>query len=159
MLNTNRHYGFRTNEYELNDCLKRLDSGKRAIALILDFQEGYAVRESLVEGGLDVLKPMEGIEVPVLEMVVMMSGRVSPRWSPAGRAGVCWIVKKRRRRREETGTGRRSLACLGPLLPALSTLHRPFSAAPTSEGDAHAPRIFAPVMFHSETAMSKCPFL
>ena len=119
MLNTNRHYGFRTNEYELNDCLKRPDSGKRAIALILDFQEGYAVRESLVEGGLDVLKPMEGIEVPVLEMVVMMSGRVSPRWSPAARAGVCWIVKKRRRRREETGTGRRSLACLAPSpLPA-----------------------------------------
>ena len=61
------------------------DSGKRAKALIFDFQEGYAVRESLVEGGLDVLKPMEGIEVPVLEMVVMMSGRVSPRWSPAER--------------------------------------------------------------------------
>ena len=38
----------------------------------------------MVEGGLYVLKPMEGIEVPVLEMVVMMSGRVSPRWSPAG---------------------------------------------------------------------------
>ena len=49
---------------------------------------------------------------------------------------------------------------LGSLLPALSTLHRPFSAAPTCEGDAHAPQIFAPVMFHSETAaMSKCPFL
>ena len=126
--------------------------------MILDFQEGYAVRESLVEGGLDVLKPMEGIEVPVVEMVVMMSGRVSPRWSPAGWAGVCWIVKKRRRRREETGTGRRSLACLGPP-PPRSTLYRPFSAAPTSKGDAHAPQIFAPVMFHSEAAMSKCPFL
>ena len=45
-------------------------------------------------------------------------------------------------------------------LPPRSTLYRPFSAAPTSEGDAHAPQIFAPVMFHSETAgMSKCPFL
>ena len=44
--------------------------------------------------------------------------------------------------------------------PRHSTLYRPFSAAPTSEGDAHAPQIFAPVMFHSETAgMSKCPFL
>ena len=44
--------------------------------------------------------------------------------------------------------------------PPRSTLYRPFSAAPTSEGDAHAPQIFAPVMFHSETAgMSKCPFL
>ena len=62
---------------------------------------------------------------------------------------------------EETGTGRRSLACLGPPpSPLHSTLYRPFSAAPTSEGDAHAPQIFAPVMFHSETAgMSKCPFL
>ena len=45
-------------------------------------------------------------------------------------------------------------------LPPLHSIHRPFSAAPTSKGDAHAPRIFAPVMFHSETAgMSKCPFL
>ena len=51
-----------------------------------------------------------------------------------------------------------SLAWLPPR-PALSTLYRPFSAAPTCEGDAHAPRIFAPVMFHSEAAMSKCPFL
>ena len=50
-----------------------------------------------------------------------------------------------------------SLAWVPP--PRHSTLHRPFSAAPTSEGDAHAPRIFAPVMFHSEAAMSKCPFL
>ena len=50
-----------------------------------------------------------------------------------------------------------------PLPPRAATLYRPFSAAPTSEGDAHnahAPQIFAPVMFHSETAgMSKCPFL
>ena len=47
-----------------------------------------------------------------------------------------------------------------PLPPRSATLYRPFSAAPTSEGDAHAPQIFAPVMFHSETAgMSKCPFL
>ena len=50
---------------------------------------------------------------------------------------------------------------LGSLsLPPLHSIHRPFSAAPTSEGDAHAPQILAPVMFHSETAaMSKCPFL
>ena len=155
MLNTNRHYGFRTNEYELNDCLKRPDSGKRAIALILDFQEGYAVRESLVEGGLDVLKPMEGIEVPVLEMVVMMSGRVSPRWSP----GVCWIVKKSEEWKRPVRAGVPSLAWLPLPSPLRSTLHRPFSAAPTCEGDAHAPQIFAPVMFHSEAAMSKCPFL
>ena len=111
----------------------------------------------MVEGGLDVLKPMEGIEVPVVEMVVMMSGRVSPRWSPAGWAGVCWIVKKRRRR-DRYGPAFPRL--LGSLPHRHSTLHRPFSAAPTSEGDAHAPQIFAPVMFHSEAAaMSKCPFL
>ena len=107
MLNANSHYGFRTNTCSMTVCKDQ----------ILDFQEGYAVRESLVEGGLDVLKPMEGIEVPVVEMVVMMSGRVSPRWSPAGWAGVCWIVKKRRSGRDRYGPAFPRL--LGSLPPPL----------------------------------------